>query len=130
MGLKVWKDREGNKITAKEFAQRFKEGINNITPIQKLENDMRSTFVSMIGFLISFIALIVFIGDMPNTWLTYGLMLVFLGSIWSNLIKFLSFRVQLIAFKNTDSESIDLKSFFKDIQKIGNSINKEKGDNK
>lgn len=112
------KDKEGNKITTKEFMQRWKEGIQNITPIQKLQNDSRSTFVTLVGFIISLIALIVFRDQMPISWLTYGLILIFVGSVWSNGVKWLMIRQQVKLFKNLDSQSLDLNSVFGKMEEV------------
>jgi len=116
------KDKEGNKITMKEFIQRWKIGIQNITPVQKLSNDSRATFVTLIGFIISLIALIIFRDQMPIIWLTYGLILIFVGSVWSNLIKWLTLNQQLKLFKNLDSSALDLNKVFENLEKEENAI--------
>ena len=103
--MKVWKTKKGEKITAKEFAKRFKSGINNITPIQKLQNEQRATLISFTGYLVGLVSLIVFIKGFPNTWLVYGLILIFVGSAYSSAIKFLGIRQQLRFFKNMDENS-------------------------
>ena len=45
-----YKTKSGERIGAKEFGKRFKEGISNITPTQKLGNDMRATFITFVGY--------------------------------------------------------------------------------
>ena len=44
-----WKDKEGNKLTYKEFIERWKQGINKITPLQQIKVQVRSTKLSLIG---------------------------------------------------------------------------------
>ena len=46
------KDTQGNKITIKEFFQRWKEGIEKITPIQRLSNEKRATLITLIGYIV------------------------------------------------------------------------------
>ena len=82
--VKVWKDKEGKKITAKEFGQRFKDGINNITPVQKLKNEVRSTFTMLIGYLVGLVSLIIYREAFVVQWFTYALIIIFLGASWSN----------------------------------------------
>ena len=108
--MKVWKDKSGNKITAKEFSKRFKEGIQNITPEQKLSNDIRATFITFIGYLVGFISIIVFFKEFPNGWLAYALILIFLGSAYSSATKFLMLLQQKKFFKNMNSESMDFSN--------------------
>lgn len=110
--MKVWKDKEGNKLTAKEFNQRFKEGLKNITPKQKLKNDLFSNFVSFTGFIMGLVALIIFRKELIVSWFAWGLILIFLGSSWSTGTKLLMLYQQLKMFKETDINSIDLKGIF------------------
>jgi len=49
--MKVWKDKAGNKLTAQEFMQRWKEGINKITPLQQTQNQVNGYFIVIIGEL-------------------------------------------------------------------------------
>lgn len=49
--VKIWRDRYGNWITAKEFATRFKSGLEGITPLQHTKS-------SLLGLRIVFIGLI------------------------------------------------------------------------
>lgn len=51
MLMKIWKDKKGNKLTAKEFMQRWKEGIERVTPIQLTQNQINGFFVVMVGEL-------------------------------------------------------------------------------
>ena len=37
---KILKDKEGNKLTFKEFMAKWKDGIENITPLQKLRTQI------------------------------------------------------------------------------------------
>lgn len=49
--MKVWKDKKGNKLTAKEFIQRWKEGIERVTPLQQTQNQINGYIVVLIGEL-------------------------------------------------------------------------------
>ena len=53
--MKLYKDKEGNKLTFKEFIARWKDGIDNITPIQKLKTQITATRISLIGILLGLI---------------------------------------------------------------------------
>lgn len=51
MLMKIWKDKQGNKLTPKEFMQRWKEGIAKITPLQQTQNQVNGYFIVLIGEL-------------------------------------------------------------------------------
>jgi len=114
--MKVWKDKNGDKLTGKEFRARFKEGINMITPIQKLKNDVRSTFTMFIGYIVGLVSLIVYRQAFVVQWFTYALIIIFLGATWSNAIKFLALRSQLKLLTAFDTEAIDLNKIFKSLE--------------
>ena len=47
----VWKDKEGKKLTGKEFLSRWKEGINSVTPLQRTRSELVFTYIIMIGLI-------------------------------------------------------------------------------
>ena len=49
--MKVWTDKKGNKLTAKEFMQRWKEGIARVTPLQQTQNQINGYVVVLLGEL-------------------------------------------------------------------------------
>jgi len=108
-GWKFLKDNKGNKITAGEYLKRWGEGIKNLTPIQKLKNESRATFITLIGSITCLIALIIFRDKFVVSWFVYGLILIFVGNSWNTIVKWLSLKQQLRFFKNMDSNSINLE---------------------
>ena len=46
-----WKDKQGNKLTRKEFMSRWKVGIQMVTPLQQVRIQVRSTKISLIGII-------------------------------------------------------------------------------
>jgi len=96
------KDKLGNYLTWREFFKRWKYGIENLSPTQKLSNESRGSFISLIGFIISFFAVIYMRNKIGL--LSYGLILIFLGSIITTGLKYLSLRQQLKYIKNLDTE--------------------------
>jgi len=45
-------DKLGNKLTTKEFFQRWKEGIEKITPLQQTRISLMGNFLVIVGVLI------------------------------------------------------------------------------
>ena len=47
--MKVWIDKKGNKLTPKEFAARWKEGILRVTPLQRTNSQIFFTWIILLG---------------------------------------------------------------------------------
>ena len=104
--LSGFKTKSGERIGWAEAGRRFKEGLANITPIQKLSSEIRGTFITLLGFIVSFGAVI---------WkreaiglLAYGLILIFLGSIITTFLRWLGLKQQMRFLTNQDDISIKL----------------------
>ena len=114
--MKVWKDKAGNKLTAKQFLKRFKEGVDTITLIQKLKNEARSTFTMLIGYIVGLLSLIIYREAFVVQWFTYALIIIFLGATWSNGLKWVVLRQQLKQLQNLDKESINVNDLLNQME--------------
>lgn len=114
--MKIWKDKSGKKITGKEFVQRFKEGMANVTPLQRTKNEVRSTFTMLIGYVVGLGSLIIYRKLFVVQWFTYALILIFLGAGWGQLMKWIVLRQQMKILKTMNNESLDLNSLFKGLE--------------
>ena len=99
---KFLKDKSGKKITPTEFMTRWKNGMQNLRPAQRTANDIVSSFIILIGFIASVIALIFFSSSFGLV--TYGLIVIFLGNIYANTIKLFSLFGQYKIYKNIDKQ--------------------------
>ena len=52
--MKIWRDKEGKWLTPKEFSERFKKGVEGITPIQQTKSTIVFTWITLIGILAGF----------------------------------------------------------------------------
>ena len=86
--MKIWKDKEGNKLTFKEFITRWKVGIEGITPIQKLKTQIGGTKIMLIGL---FLGLCVAIYGWKNLWWV-GIILI--GALLNTGVQFLGLKQQ------------------------------------
>lgn len=102
------KTKTGEKISLKEALKRFKQGVADISPQQKLENDMRGTLITIMGFIVALGACIWQINTIGL--LGYGLILIFFGNIITTGLKYIAMRQQLKYFKQTDGSSIDISN--------------------
>jgi hypothetical protein len=98
--LKGWKTKSGEVITWSEFLKRWKVGMQNLTPAQRTKNDIASSIIILIGFIASVVALIFFSSTFGLV--TYGLIIIFLGNIYANVIKLFSLFGQLKIYKNIE----------------------------
>jgi len=114
---KMPKLKTGEVISWKEALVRFKKGLESITPLQKLQNEIRGTFITLIGFMFSFIAIIIMRAKFGL--LAYGLILIFLGSIITTGLRFLGLRQQVISLNDIETNSINVNDIFNKIE--GNS---------
>jgi hypothetical protein len=112
------KTKTGEVITWKEAGKRFKQGIDNITPLQKLQNEIRGTLITLLGFIVAFIAVIIKRESIGL--LAYGLILIFLGSIITTGLKYLGMKQQLKFFKNIDEDSLQIKDFLNKLEEEDN----------
>ena len=109
------KTKAGEQITWEETLVRFKKGIENISPIQKLENETRGTLITFTGFVFSLIAVIWMRSEIGL--LAYGLILIFLGSGITTGLKYIGLRQQLKLFKDTEGQSDDIKELLTKLNK-------------
>jgi hypothetical protein len=112
------KKKDGTKITWKEFFSLWKEGISNITPKQKLLNDVRSNFTMFIGYVVGLIALIIKFNLIANKLLTIALIIIFFGAAWSNGIKWWALKMQLKVFSQFDSNAVDLNKLMDSLEEV------------
>jgi len=50
--MKVWTDKQGNKLTAKEFMERWRQGIEGLTPLQVTNTHLHSLKVALLGVIL------------------------------------------------------------------------------
>ena len=98
--IKGFKTKSGEVISWKEFFKRWKKGMKNLTPVQRTKNDLVSTGIILVGFILGLFALIFFNNQFGA--ITYGLILIFIGSVYSNILKFFALLNQLELFKDIE----------------------------
>ena len=52
---KFWTDKNNNKLTYKQFMDKWKEGMKGITPFQQTRMQLNSTYIMLIGILCGFV---------------------------------------------------------------------------
>ncbi len=99
------KTKSGEVITYQEFMKRWKQGMQNLSPKQRTQNDIGSTWVILIGFIVSIVALIFFSETFGA--LTYGLIIIFIGNAYANLVKLFSLYGQYNLYKSIEVQTAE-----------------------
>ena len=90
------KDKQGNKLTWKQFFKRWGEGIEGITPIQKLKTQLLGTKITLLGI---FLGLCVSVYGWNNLWWV-GIILT--GAFINTAVQYLGLKQQLNMLKNME----------------------------
>lgn len=107
--MKIFKDKEGNKLTFKEFTSRWKSGIEEITPIQKIKTQILGTRIMLLGL---FLGLCVSIYGWKNLWWV-GIILI--GALINTGVQYLALIQQRkllddIEKQFTEDEEIEIST--------------------
>jgi len=65
VGRKFWTDKQGNKLTYKEFMARWSAGIKGVTQYQQTKMQLNSTYIMLIGILCGFV---ITLFNLSNLW--------------------------------------------------------------
>jgi hypothetical protein len=77
--MKIWKDRQGNKLTLRQFLTRWKTGLQGVTPFQQTKMQIWSMIIIIIGIVCGFVITLFAIQTL--WWLTIILGGAFFNSI-------------------------------------------------
>jgi len=94
----IWKDKEGKKLTAREFLARFKEGILGITPQQSNKTQIFGTRLILLGL---FLGLFISIYAWRNLW---WVAIILIGALINTGVQYLGLRQQNKLFKNIEDQ--------------------------
>jgi len=81
--MKFWKDKSGKELTLKEFLQRWRTGIEGITPLQQVNLQINATFIIIIGLCAGIVISII---GIKNLW---WLMIILIGGLFNTVIQML-----------------------------------------
>jgi hypothetical protein len=96
MKLFNWTDKSGKEVSWKEFKQRWAKGINEVTPIQRLESSIFFQQIMTLGF---FLGLCLALYNYKSMW---WLAIILFGGLGMNILQYKGLKQQLDAFKNIE----------------------------
>lgn len=106
-----WTDKKGNKYTFREFMAKWKEGIQNISPLQQTNIKLRSTWLTAIGILCGLI--VSFFAVKTLWWLS----IILLGALINTAIIIVGMYQTKWSFEKVESIMKDREVKFNDEQK-------------
>lgn len=113
--MKIFKDKEGKKLTYKEFTERWKKGVEGITPLQKIKTQVGGTKIMLIGLIAG---LVISIIGWKNLW---WVAIILVGALFNTGVQFLGLiqqRKLLENLKNQFMEDKDMDDFKEAIDNI------------
>lgn len=109
--MKIWTDRQGNKLTFSEFMERWKEGMKGVTPLQQVKWQISSTWIILIGELIGLVMCII---SFKNLW---WLGIILIGALFNTVVQLLGVWQKKTAFE----QIVELRATMDKIEPIGDS---------
>lgn len=91
--MAFWTDKQGKKLTRKEFFQRWKEGIEGVNPYQQTKAQMNSTIIILIGIVCGIVVTSFIAKQM------WWLIIILVGALFNTLIQLLGIRQKAKALK-------------------------------
>ena len=98
-----WKDVKGNELSFKEFMLRFKQGITDLTPQQKIKSQILGTRLILIGLVLGIIMSII---AWKNLW---WVLIILIGALINTGVQYLGLRQQIKIFKDIEKNFINNK---------------------
>ena len=99
------RDKEGNYLTTKEFFERWKEGIQKITPLQQTKISLQGVLLVLVGVIIGLISTF-----MTAVW---WLFIVLIGSLFLTSVNLIGTLQRYFALKKLDEEFKAMKGGIK-----------------
>lgn len=96
--IKVWTDKEGNKLSFTEFIGRWKTGISGITAQQKLKTQITGTRIILIGL---FLGLFVALYGWKNLW---WVAIILVGALINTVTQYIGLIQQKKVFDDIERQ--------------------------
>ena len=92
------KDKLGNKLTWKEYIERWKQGIAGITPFQLVKQQLRGMNIILLGI---FCGIVVCFFNLKNLW---WLLIILIGSLYVNVTQYIGTWQKKKALENIEKQ--------------------------
>jgi len=116
--MHFWKTKTGEKLSFKDFVKRWKDGLTNITPIQKIKTQIGGTRIMLIGL---FLGLAVSIYGWKNLWWV-GIILI--GALINTGVQYLGLIQQRKLLDNLEKQFEEPEEPQDNIPKVEDTVDK------
>lgn len=96
--MHFWKDKQGNKLTFKEFMNRWGEGIKGVSPFQITQHQLRGMKIILLGLLCG---IIVSLFNLKNLW---WLLIILIGGFYVNITQYIGTWQKLKALEMIENQ--------------------------
>lgn len=96
-----WTDKQGNKLTASEFMNRWKQGMREVTPLQQLKAQLPSYVLILIGVILGLV-----VSWTNETW---WLVIILFATLIINMVSLLSLWQRYKMLRDIDDELKQIK---------------------
>ena len=90
------RDKEGNYLTTKEFLERWKKGIQKVTPLQQTKISLQGVILVLIGVVVGIVS-----SFMTGIW---WLLIVLCGSLFLTVINLIVTLQRYFSLKEIDKQ--------------------------
>jgi len=101
--MKFWTDKQGKKLTFKEFKDRLSDGISNITPLQLTSQQLRGMNIVLLGL---FCGIVVCFFNIKNLW---WLLIILIGSLYVNVTMYIGTWQKKKVLENIEKQFSDIE---------------------
>ena len=103
--MKFWTDKSGKELTFKEFLQRWRNGLEKVTPLQQVNLQINATFIIIIGLCSGIVISIIGIKTL------WWLMLILIGGLFNTVVQMLGLwqKKQILSRLYKPEEVVTLK---------------------
>ena len=92
--MKIWTDKEGNKLNYKDFINRWKKGIEGVTPLQQVKMQVNSTWLMIVGLLCGIVMSIIGIRTL------WWLLIILVAGLFNTLVQLIGVWQKKRALEN------------------------------
>lgn len=96
--MSFWTDKQGNKLTFKQFMSRWKRGIEGITPLGKVKSQIQGTRIMLLGLILGLVMSLI---SYKNFW---WVAIILIGGLINTGIQYLGLVQQKILLENIDKQ--------------------------
>jgi len=109
------KDKQGNKITFKEFKKRWKNGMQEVTQLQISKQTLNSTYIVLLGLVCGIITTA--LTRVKNMW--WWVLIILVGSLFLTVLQQIGNYQKYFNLKKVDDTMKQLEKELEETKKDG-----------